>query len=369
MFHKINEDSFNYIKSNLLHIIKEKVFYWNGIIFGGFVRDTIISEHYTYLFWKKYANNKNVNIWNQNIDTDTSPRNLNSCNIDICMDNEEHATKMIQDITHVIIKDFNIYNVNIINKFSIPSKYNVNNLPGKLYQYSYHILVGKIPYISEGVYIKINIDLLITSNTPPFGKLDFGCNGFIMTKQGISLSYNTGTDIDNLNLAQHKELEYKIIKDITNFKTFYCIKFPELASTDEHTAIEYNEHACKRIEKMTTHKNKWNIENLPIINHVKLNIIKRCFICSERIKKKNYRYSIPFKHECNNITSTLDVHHDCFFKSMYSQINEKKYIININNTNIINSVCSSAFLKCPMQNILDFDVPNLKNIIAKYLEE
>ena len=43
----------NYIKKNILNSIKNIVFNWNGIIFGGFVRDHIISEYYTDIFKKK----------------------------------------------------------------------------------------------------------------------------------------------------------------------------------------------------------------------------------------------------------------------------------------------------------------------------
>ena len=364
----------NYIKKNILNSIKNIVFNWNGIIFGGFVRDHIITEYYTDIF-KKKNNNNILNIWNTNIDKETIARTLVPDEIDICMNNKHQSDKMIADITKTLVTEFGetniiITNVILINNYDNFYTYTDNHC-NSIYRYCYDILIAKIPYITEGININIIIDVIISDNVVPIGRLDLLCNGFFMTKYNISLLNNTGTELDNLGILEKKEIESKIIKDIVNFKTDYCMIFPRITNINTLFAIKYNEQACKSIENLAKHKYKWEIRNLPIVlvhpNNYN-NICKNCCLCFKILKKKECKIVIPDNelNNANNIDNIDNIigsymHKDCFFQYMYKQLEEKKatfkYMINDN----------EMLLKCPMQKNINFNIDNINNIIERYL--
>jgi hypothetical protein len=361
--------SFNiqYIKKNTYEAIKNIIFKYNGVIFGEFVRDYIISEYYTDLF-KKDVMLSNCDIWNSCIDRDTIARTIVSDDIDIHVTNVNISYKMMLEIDNYLnnnfgsinIKNKNFVFINKINNNNDEIIYRYGNEVDNIYRYNYEILVGRIPYVSEGVSMKIVIDIVIADKIAPFGKLDFLCNGFIMTNNNsIHLSTNTGTDLDNLGFVEKKEIEAKIIKDIVNFRTYYCNKFPEISNKNNYYAIEYNEIAFKKIENMINNKWKWDILNLPfIIIHPNKyqNIYDKCSICFEKFKKKDKK--IIFDE--NNLTYMF--HNDCFFKYMYKQLDNKK-LLYINNDNNL----EEFLLRCPKENIINLNTNNINNIIENYL--
>jgi hypothetical protein len=354
----------DYIKKNTYEAIKNIIFKYNGVIFGEFVRDYIISEYYTDLF-KKDVMLSNCDIWNSCIDRDTIARTIVPDDIDIYINDVNISYKMMLEIDNYLNNHFGSINIKkknfiVINKLNNNDEiiYRYGNDIDNIYRYNYEILISRIPYVSEGVTMNIVIDIVIADKIAPFGKLDFLCNGFIMTNNNsIHLSTNTGTDLDNLEFVEKKEIEAKIIKDIVNFRTYYCNKFPEISNKNNYYAIEYNEIACKKIENMINNKWKWNILNLPfiIIHHNKYkNIYDKCSICFEKIKKKNKK--IIFNE--NNLTYMF--HNDCFFKYMYKQLDNKKLLYIDNNL-------EEFLLRCPNENIINLDIKNIYNIIENYL--
>jgi hypothetical protein len=360
----------NYIKKNILNTIKQIIFNWNGVIFGGFVRDHIISEYYTEIF-KKNNNNNIHNIWNTNIDRETIARTLISDEIDVYIKNNQQSDKMIAEITKTILTKFGETNVAItkillINKRDSFYLY-IENPIINIYRYCYDILIGKIPYITNGVNITITIDVIISDEIVPFGRLDFLCNGFVMTEYNICLSNNTGTDLDNLGILEKKEIESKIMKDIVNFKADYCMKFPQITNINTRFAIKYNEQVCKSIENLANHKYKWEIRNLPIIlvHPSKYNnICKHCCICFNALKKKDSKITIPYNmNEINNTDNIIGsyMHKNCFFQYIYKQLEDKK--------NKYNDMIDEELLKCPLQHHIKFNIDNIKNIIDRYLDK
>lgn len=112
------------------------------------------------------------------------------------------------------------------------------------------------------------------------GRLEFLCNGFIMTDHTICLSNNTGTAIDKLEILEKKELENKIIKQMINFTTDYCMKIPASKTDNKYAIFRYNKQACKRIQKLFNHRFTWEIRNLPIMKVIPA--------ISQKIKKMLY---------------------------------------------------------------------------------
>lgn len=86
-----------------------------------------------------------------------------------------------------------------------------------------------------------------------------------MNEHTICLSNNTGTEIDKLGILEKKELENKIIKEMINFRTDYCMRIPTNETDNMYGIFRYNERACKRIQKICKHQYKWEIRNLPIV--------------------------------------------------------------------------------------------------------
>ena len=389
----------NNIKHNILWDIKNIIFHWNGIIFGGFVRDSIISEHYSQIFWENNGYRSN-HFWNEQYDHKTIARTLVPNDIDVCIYNESDMNNMMTNITSLFNNEFGTDNVKLERKTSLRNnsdfKSYIDKPFGNLHTFIYTITVGKIAYFSDGKTFDISFDI-VCSNTngchlkPPFNKLDFLCNGFIMTNhKEISLSNCTGTEIDTLKFVEKKEVESKIIKDIINFKTDYCMKFISISDTNMYASIWYNEQACKRIEKMCNKKYAWTIENMPIIiEHPKKQISgaalsgcgtcgtcvassvvsgKICCICQDFIKKKERFVSFPTFDSKKMMIPGMPIHLNCFFKYMTSQIQDKKrdYEFNIYDQDMVYENCRT-FLRCPMRNMINFHVDNIAPVIDKYL--
>ena len=383
----------NNIKHNISWDIKNIIFKWHGIIFGGFVRDSIISEHYSQVFWENNGYNT-LHFWNEQFDPKTSARTLIPNDIDVCIYNEPDINNMMAEIASLFISEFGADNVKQERKTAVRNnsdfKSYIDKPFGTLHTFIYTITVGKIPYFSEGRTFDIMFDIVSTNKRhlkPPFLKLDFLCNGFIMTGHNeISLSNCTGTQIDKLKLVEKKEIESKIIKDLVNFKTDYCMKFIGIADSNMYASIWYNEQACKRIEKMCNKKYAWTIENMPIIiEHPKKQISngvaygtngacgaggKNCCICQDSIKNKERFVTFPtFDSNCKMIPG-MPIHINCFFKYMNSQIQDKRrdYDNNLygSETNMVYEDCRT-FLRCPMRNMINFHVDNIKSVIDKYL--
>jgi len=365
----------NYIKYCIMNEIKMIIFKWKGIIFGGFVRDSIIHDHYARMFYEKFDDYKSM--WNEQFDIDTLHRTIVSNDIDVCLYNRDDINNMIIDINRHINNRFGIDNmtmtfVEVV--LSVDDKFDKYIAPcsGILHSYQYTITIGKIPYVTEGIVFNVNLDIIeckINGLMPPFNKLDFLCNGFIMTNNDrIYLSPNTGTDIDNLNFVQKKEIEYKIIRDIIKFKTDYCLKFSRGINSDDYTPtsdVKLTEQACKRVEKMVLRKNMWKIGNMPFIVDKNCEEFsnKNCCICYDNFKKKDRVAYVPFDDKKTNSKNYPPMHIECLLKYLNSQIRSTIEEINLSNLYLYDSV----FLKCPMRNMLNFDCTSIKDIVDNYL--
>jgi hypothetical protein len=369
----------NNIKNNIMREIKNIIFKWKGIIYGGYVRDYIISEHYKTLFWKKHETHSYnyKDFWNEKIDKDTLLRTLTPNDIDVCMYSEYDLNNMMDEIKTLINNKFGLSNVNFDNHLIAKDNNDYIDRPcGSFHNYSFKILFGAIPYIFEGIEIDISIDIVLSECKylmPPFNKLDFVCNGFIMSNNNvINLSNNTGTEIDRLSFVEKKKVEFMIIKDLINLRTDYCMKFSK--NVNPYIIVKYNEQACKRIEKLISKKNMWSIRNLPIIIEQRMfdkiqetsftESKEYCCICCDTIKNKDKTVTLPVFDSKNKIMKGSYFHTDCFFKYLKSQIQNKISEISLGEENLDN-----MFLRCPLRNNIDFDSKNFSEIVEIYLQD
>jgi hypothetical protein len=313
-------------KSIFINKIKEIVFDNNGIIFGGAVRDKIISEYYKQKFIEKKSTS---DFWNSDTDNETSNRLLLPDDIDIYFSDIDKYLLFMKDIKNKFSVSLStaesslVYN-NIENV--IKSKHNISFVIGKTFTY-------------PGIIISISIDIIYALKgviiEPPFMKTDFICNIFIENKEGIRISKNTGTLIDTMNDMEKITISAKIMNDIVNFKTLI--------------AGNYN----KKIEKILVmrickllHK-KWTIDNLPftILKNDEENDEEICVICQSNYKINEKIVKLKQK-KC------IKYHCDCFIKYLYSRASSDR---------------NDKFV-CPLRFRLDFidiNIPDYNNL--KYL--
>jgi len=294
---KIN---FNKEKRAMINCIKKIINEVDAIEFGGGVRDSIISQHYTNEFFDKNTPNiaNRYTYWNTTVSPETSARTLVPNDIDVYFSNIDNYNNFINKIKYTFtdatinIKQYNISEYTGI-EISEDLTHNVMKI---IYT------VGKT-FVFNGYKIILKIDMItLNSNNitiePPFNNCDMLCNILIRDKNGIRLSKNTGTDIDYLTEYKKSQLYAKIMKNIINFETDFCSK------NDNINSDIYN---CRRILNMINKPFHWTINNSPF------NIIKKsndndvsleCVICKEYILN-----SI----DLIQITSTKNLlHRECF---------------------------------------------------------
>jgi len=361
------------IKSILYSRVVNKVFDYDGIVFGGYVRDKIISNHYTHEYNKAHSNVwENKKFWNKQYHQETIGRMLNPSDLDICVSDNLSAKSLIDDIKKMIYDDFDRGNVELSSEYTTQSDNKYFRLAvANITKVSFDITVGKIPYISSGHIIKINFDIVVRHNyriQPPFGNLDMLCNMFILTRNGISVSGNTGTKIDNMSIIDKKKVELRVMKDMIEYKTEFCLNIKKFDNIGN-----YNNAVCDRLDKMSAKVPSWTIGNLPI--NIEGTVAKSCeknkdavcCICMSGFKKSNGNISVPIScSEKKSIINGAKMHNECFFKYLKNQLVEE--IIN-NRYNLDNSGADFSF-KCPMRNQFSFVEygDKITEIIAEYIK-
>jgi hypothetical protein len=328
------------------------VFNHSGIIYGGYVRDTIISQHYSSIYEDETsatpANNKpkaKINkFWNQAHKPATQHRCLLPADMDVTFKTMHDADAFIDTVKAVRQYSRVDVNQNHDSNYYSPLLQSIRKV-------CIQIVIGEIPFISYGSMVSISVDVIVPKRNirlqAPFGNLDMLCNGFIMTKDGgISYSRNTGTVIDSYSDAKRAMVVAGIIKDMLQFKTYLCFTSRNKTSYGKNMV---NLTALKRIQKMEdkTHK-PWTFLNLPFKSeeYDKLDNSESCVICSSEFEKgETVAYTISHKEDGTE-TQTAKTHHECFIRTLKYQ------------TSHSHSSQKWTF-RCPFRNAVDFNVCQL----------
>jgi len=346
----------DHIKNMLYSRVVSKVFNYDGVIFGGYVRDKIIANHYRCEYNKTHSNRwESKKFWNKQYHPETVGRMLIPNDLDICVSDNISAKSLIDDIKVMIFEDFDRGNVEISSCYTTQSDNKYFRLAvSSVTKVSFAIAIGKIPYISQGNIINVSFDIVVRHNNriqPPFGNLDLLCNMFILTKSGITISGNTGTKIDSMSIIDKKKVELRVMTDMVVYKTEFCLNVKKF-----DTVSNYNYAVCDRLEKMSLKSPSWTVGNMPI--NMESSLVKSCdtnkdmcCICMSGFKKANGTISVPIP--CSTKTNIINggkIHNACFFKYMKNQLAEE--IIN-NRFNPDNNLDNFLF-KCPMRNQFSF---------------
>ena len=325
---KVKRAAFNHIKNLALNN--------NAIIYGGFVRDEIISEYYTEKFNKEYEGVSEIYYWDKNISRDTLPRLLIPNDIDMCFYNDNEAKQFIE----VIKQDEHFSNVIISN--NIANKYYSSAIKTVTTLYVY-VCMGKIPFYSQGTNIILQVDIIIPNvqSCPPFGNIDMLCNAFIITKaDGKKFSNNTGTEIDNYTYYEKAKIISEILNNLIEFKTHLCF----VGDIYKQNSDIANIISMRRILKLHNKQFKWTFLNLPFSTLVedKLDEISECIICAQEFNKGDH-IAINNNALSNN---SCKMHYNCLMKYLHHQ--KVSFNRQNHNTNI------TYKFKCPYRNDIDF---------------
>ena len=234
------------------------IFEYDGIIYGGYVRDKIVNQ------------NKKSHFIIPN-------------DIDIFFKKEELAIKFIEKLATFgdIIK----------------TKNNDNTYTG-LYSIIQHKQISLIND-SQILIFDVSFPYKHTEEEcsmlePPFYNLDMECNGFLMDITGIHYSSMTGTYLDDLKATQKKSEIFRIIGDIykmiTNLTTIGGLKIEE-------------PYIVGRVLKMINRKKSWKILNAPF-KYQKSGFTCKC--CNEISIKDGFKIG---KYSYDK---------DCFFEKLYT---------------------------------------------------
>ena len=371
------------IKYILYEKIKTKVFDNNGIIFGGFVRDMIINDHY-----KTIYNNRNNRtphnihqFWNRFYQTETAARVMVAKDMDICMYREEDVNAFIVALGELFNEEVGFGNVSSSDFTTINNNENrYSTVAMKMHKkLIYKVIVGRIPYVHSGIELSFEFDIVVPVSKniqPPFYNTDMLSNVFILNKQGVMMSKHTGTIIDLMSVLNRQKMSMKIMSDVVEFKTQFCMRSRSDASDASDVSdisdvsdfecgnFEYNIKVYERIHKMLFREFHWNITNLPFLlenyKAIKIKNIEEtavdgtstekpptfvketCCICLGCIN--NNEKVVKINTNAKKVYTTL--HAYCIFKYFHTQLDtaKKDFLDN-----------SEQFeFRCPMRSVVNF---------------
>jgi hypothetical protein len=349
------------IKYLMFEEIKKTVFNHNGLIFGGFVRDMIISDHYKEIY--NGGNKYNIHkFWNKCYQPETAARTIVANDMDICMYKEEDVDEFIDTLRDTFNNRIGYANYSS-SVLTVTSENSYFRIPITLHKkINYTITVGKIPFVHSGVEISFNFDIIVPRSSklmPPFNRIDMLCNMFVLNKQGVVMSSNTGTIIDQMTILNRQKMSLRIMEDIVEFKTQFCLT----NYRDNHTcgSFSYNNKVCERLNKMLFRTFKWDITNLPFIlgEHQPANAAPvcdnsdKCCICLTNYRNNDRVFKVFVDTE-----KVCSIAHDkCMFKYFETQIDNAK-------KDGIDGGDDFKF-RCPMRNVMNFKeyAENIDDII------
>jgi hypothetical protein len=286
------------------HLSKLIINTTNGYIFGGFVRDSILHDHYASVYYNKHQElnisikDAEVKYTNLNYFPEYIHRILLPTDIDIYLPNNnlkllllKLKEKFYEVLSHKI-KQGKKYFINLDEEVAEslthhiliikPSFSHINNILSKNIN-DLHELTFLLNNINTNFEIKLDIfTSTIKYDDPFFGLIDFECNSLYLTKHGISISnkiFNNSISI----LEKNDKIQF-IINDIISNK-----------------AVWANPTTSKRIYKMIL--KDWKIYNnkIDLVTNITNEI---CLLCKEDI---NF---IDCKMKCCNGF----LHIKCFIK-------------------------------------------------------
>jgi len=203
-----------------------------AIIFGGFIRDKYIHDHYANLFYdKKMDKDRYTEV---DYDPDTKHRLLVPKDIDVFIKGTDEDIEEVYSFIRE--KGFNI---EIKKRKVIYGAFDNVNQQKIIIRFQSEIGLPRP---------KIELDVLYSTADvkPPFGRLDLLCNGLLMDKNGIYFSNKTGSRIDYWGFFDRKILEIEVLNGLLKFET----RKVELITETKEQSTKNEKMIANRIELM-----------------------------------------------------------------------------------------------------------------------
>ncbi len=295
--------------------LEDIAFDHQGIIYGGYVRDTLIHDEFSERFHRLFPDDllpTQGKYWDKSFSPDTAKRLIVPNDMDVCFYTEASVDSFIADVKKV--PEFSKLYMSDVTHI----KYYSTKIE-RIKHLCIHLTIGRIPFIDDGATVIIAVDVILrkqnTCCEPPFNNLDMLCNGFIKTKDGVRLSKNTGTVIDRYTEFERIQVATGIMRDAINGKTHLC--FSKNCIADE-ASVNFNLNAMQRISKM--HKMGWEFLNAPF----KTDVFRdnedttTCCICqSDFTEGDKVSYTVSEKNGIE--IPCAKMHSACFMKYLNHQ--------------------------------------------------
>lgn len=235
-----------------------------GTIFGGYVRDMMIHDHYAALFYEKYEGTTDSEKYSDpTFDPETMARLLVPKDIDVFFLEKKSQVHQILD------------------RLKKPERENETTVARSVYSFDKDIkhLKTRISFPSASKFLgrslAIQLDILYSTENvePPFTKCDLECNAFLMDAHGIRLSRSIGCRLDDVPSTdpKRKREEMRIIRDLLEFKTmaFQVPRFSEDRYNDKYNHDDMSDNAKserkRKIQRMLNMLCRgWTITNIPL---------------------------------------------------------------------------------------------------------
>lgn len=255
----------NFTKYKMMRKLQTIVLELGGCIFGGYVRDMLIHDHYSAKYYKKFGSSDHYS--DEIFDEETKGRLVIPQDMDCLFKGYEY-----EEIPRLCDA---LENNGFYTCFRKHSSYEI--FPGvKKQTISVSVLNAEL-FGLKG--IKVKMDLLFSENgdsKPPFGKLDMLCNALVLTNdEGIKLSDNTGTFLDGLGVFNRELYKYKIIKQLLRFETKVAdgaLRIKEAEASEEQCSSKKEQvkkaltgDGFVRVEKMI---NRGWVVSIPTVGRV-----------------------------------------------------------------------------------------------------
>jgi hypothetical protein len=306
------------IQWKFMQLLQKLIQSKNGIIFGGYVRDKIIHDHYATEYYKKCSStNKDIKYNNPNYLPETKLRMIIPHDIDCFM-----TTQNFKEFKDLLPENMISYNESISTNLYIPTLHNQNLKHSKL-----KITFMMNPLMKTFINVcdyAIFVDVIYSDSIiePPFGIIDFECNALLLTQSNDYKISDVLINILNLSDPMKKLTKLnQIITDILEMKATIA------------TATIANYRITHMLNK------KWTLISpnilLTVSNNHKLDD-DICYICLDNICKSKYK--------CKFNCCKAYIHEYCMDTLIQSTKCEtcpwckKNKIINMSDIKLINSI-------------------------------
>jgi len=208
--YKQNYQTINLNKATYLIMtqVSELLLQKDGIIFGGFVRDKLIHDHYATKFYEELKG-QSSSYDEVNHHPETKARLLIPKDIDVFIRGTEVETQ-------------EVYSFLESQGFDVQVKIR-KRIYGAFKNINQQKVVVKTPKKLGFPVIEVDLDVLFSTDDqvkPPFNRLDLWCNSLLMDKNGIKVSNQTGSRLDGMGEINKKLFELDILKNMFEFKTW-----------------------------------------------------------------------------------------------------------------------------------------------------